>query len=191
MMDEHEYEKFLLPLNREIDEIVDYLDGLETIISQTTNEPQKHVIIYKECYQRFYAYAERLGEKIEHLLFKRHYVPGLVAKDAEFQKSVDVELATLARDHRVAKAVNEAGGRNLFGLHPVGHISNSRLAAQEYKKSCSTLNDIHNLIGTLENHLKRIYFRRTQAHLLPPHRKLLKRHEVLKLFGLSAHELVV
>ena len=162
-------EEILFSLIQCLHKVDDCIDGLEFIISNSTQHPMKHQAVFKECYQMSACYLEELQSRLEDLLkFPIHLL-------------MDVKLAEIA--HQYSQEFLQSFLHFVKNIPPSTEISLPGLALNWYKTLEIELNKVHRLTYEMKERLKEIHFFSTNIHLLIQPRTLHKRHAVLKLFN--------
>jgi hypothetical protein len=80
----NEFDKIIIHLLRDLYQVDDCIDGIETFQSQVESEVSKHAEVYKECYQLFLSFVGDLKACLKHFL------------EFPFHKTMDESLADIS-----------------------------------------------------------------------------------------------
>lgn len=163
----HDFENVFFSLMQKLYRVDDCVDGLEFIISKSSENPTKHQKIFKECYQMSLCFLDELQSSINDLLKFPIY---------------------LLSDIKLSEIMHTFSQEKLQSL--VDFIKNSPTAITDPGTSFQwqmqleqELTKIIRFLYEFKKRIKELHLRKTDIHLLTQSPKLFKRHAVLKLFA--------
>jgi hypothetical protein len=163
----YDFENTFSSLMQKFYRVDDCVDGLEFIISQSSENPTKHKKIFKECYQMSLCYLDELQSSLNDLLKFPIYLLS------------DIKISEIIHKYSQEKF------QSLFDFikNSPTAIIHPGIAFDWQRKMEQELTKIVRFIYEFKERLKELYLRKTDIHLLTHPPKLFKRHAVLKLFS--------
>ncbi len=164
-----DFEKIISSLIQHVYKVDDCLDGLEFILSYSKEDLIKHSEIYKESYQLSLSFINDLKEDLQKLLgFPYHQLMDDKISDITYDYSKN-HLQTLLNFAEKYTSLIQ--------------VNDPRLALKQYDTLQNEVSKLHNFMNELRDRLAKIYFSRTNIHLLTVPSELFKRHAVIKLYS--------
>lgn len=163
-----EFDKIVIHLLRDLYQVDDCVDGIETIQSEIEFKAKRHADVYKECYQLFLSFAGDLEVRLKQFL------------DFPFHKTMDEPLIDLP--YRFTKEKLPELLEKIRQIKPIDQITNAQMAQRQYQMFMPDLHTLRQFLYTFRKRLEDLYFVKTDIHLLTLPDTLYKIHLVLKLF---------
>lgn len=164
-----DFEKIFPSLMQHIYKVDDCLDGLEFILSYSKKDLIKHSEIYKESYQLSLIFMSELNENLKKLL------------DFPFHQLMDDKIADITYNY--SKNHLQLFLEFTEKYTSLSHVNIPRQALKQYDALQSEVSKLYNFMNELRDRLAKIYFSKTDIHLLTLPSKLFKRHSVRKLYS--------
>jgi hypothetical protein len=164
----HNFEQLTFLLIQAVYLVDDSLDGLEFILSYSKDDLVKHAKVYKESYQLSLSFLQELREHLVKLL------------DFPFHEFMDKALSEIIYDY--SKTELPSFLKLCEKYLAISHVDDRRKALNQYGILEKQLGYLQNFINHLRDQLAKIYFSKTNNHLLTLSSKLFKRHLVIKLY---------
>lgn len=164
-----DFEKIISSLMQLVYKVDDCLDGLEFILSYSKENLIKHSEIYKESYQLSLSYLNELKGDLQKLLsFPFHHLMDDKISDITYNYSKDY-LQNFLNFTEKYSSLNQ--------------VNNPRQALKQYDTLQNEVNKLHNFMNEFRDQLAKLYFSRTNIHLLTLPSELFKRHATIKLYS--------
>lgn len=164
-----DFEKIIFSLIQIVYKVDDCLDGLEFVLSYSKEDLVKHSEIYRESYQMSLSFLNELREELQKLLgFPFHQLMDDKISDIAYHYSRS-HLQTFLKFTEKYTSLNQ--------------VNNPRQALKQYDTLLSEVGKLHNFMNELRDQLVKIYFSRTNIHLLTLPSELFKRHAIMKLYS--------
>jgi hypothetical protein len=165
----NDFEKIIFSLIQLVYKVDDSLDGLEFVLSYSKEDLVKHSEIYRESYQLSLSFLNELREEVQKLLgFPFHQLMDDKISDIAYQYSKN-HLQTFLKFTEKYTSLSQ--------------VNNPREALKQYETILGEVNKLHNFMNELRDQLAKIYFSRTNIHLLTLPSELYKRHVIIKLYS--------
>ena len=166
-----EFDNIVIYLLRDLYQVDDCIDGIETILSEVELNTNRHSEIHKECHQLFLSFVSDLEARLKQFLeFPFHKMMDEPLADIPYQFSKE-ELPALLETIKQIKLIQ---------------ITNAQSAILQYQMFMREFHILKQFICTFRKKLEDLYFVTTDAHLLSESTTLHKRHLVLSLFFTDA-----
>lgn len=166
-----EFDKMVIQLLRDLHQVDDCVDGIETIQNELELKANKHVEVYKECYQLFLSFVGDLEARLKQFL------------EFPFHKMMDELLADIP--YRFSKEKLPQFLERIRQIKPIDQITHAQLAARQYQMFMPEFHVLRQFIYTFRKRLEDLYFVKTDIHLRSLSKSLYKRHLVLELFSID------
>lgn len=164
-----DFEKIIFSLIQLVYKVDDCLDGLEFILSYSKENIVKHSEIYRESYQLSLSFLNELREEVQKLL------------GFPFHQLMDDKISDIAYQYSRNRLQNFLKFTERYiSLNQVNH---PREALKQYDTLLSEVGKLHNFMNEFRDQLAKIYFSRTNIHLLTLPSELFKRHAIMKLYS--------
>lgn len=165
----NDFEKIISSLIQLVYKVDDCLDGLEFIFSYSKGDLVKHSEIYRESYQLSLGFLNELREELQKLLgFPFHHLMDDKISDIAYHYS-RYHLQTFLKFTERYTSLSQ--------------VNNPREALKQYDTFMDEIGKLHNFMNALRDQLAKIYFSRTNIHLLTLPSELFKRHAIIKLYS--------
>lgn len=164
-----DFEKIFSSLIQFIYKVDDCLDGLEFVLRYSKEDLIKHSEIYKESYQLSLSFLNELKVELQKLL------------NFPFHQLMDDKISDIT--YHYSKSYLQLFLKFTEKYTSLGHVNDPRQALKQYDTLQSELNTLYNFMNELRNQLEKIYFSRTNTHLLTLPSELFKRHSITKLYS--------
>jgi len=162
-------EEIIFFLIQYVHKVDDCLDGLEYVLSFSKGDLVKHSEIYRESYQLSLSFLNELKEDLQKLLgFPFHQLMDDKISDITYNYSKN-HVQTFLKFIEKYTSLNQ--------------VNDPRQALRQYDILQGELNKLHNFMNELRDQLAKIYFSRTNIHLLTLPSELFKRHIIIKLYS--------
>lgn len=163
----HDFENTFFSLMQKLYRVDDCVDGLEFIITESSENPTRHQKIFKECYQMSLCYLDELQSSLNNLLKFPIYLFS------------DIKISEIMHKYSQEKLQSFFD----FIKNSPTTITDSGIAFHWQRELAQELTKIHRFLYEFKERLKELHFRKTDIHLLTHPPTLSKRHAVLKLFA--------
>jgi hypothetical protein len=164
-----DFEKIIFSLIQLVYKVDDCLDGLEFVLSYSKEDLVKHSEIYRESYQMSLSFLNELREELQKLLcFPFHQLMDDKISDITYHYSRSYLQTFLKFTEKYTS---------------LSQVNDPRQALKQYDALQSEVSKLHNFMNELRNQLAKIYFSRTNIHLLTLPTELSKRHAIIKLYS--------
>ena len=163
------FEKIVIQLLRNLYQMDDCVDGIETILSEKERKVSRHGDIYKECYQLFLSFISDLKIRLK------------IFFEFPFHKMMDESLADIS--YRFSKEKLPQLLKKMEQIQSIDRIINVQSAVRQYQVFMPEFDVLRQFIYTFRKRLEDLYFIETDVHLLSLPTTLYKRHLVLDLFS--------
>lgn len=164
-----DFEKIIFSLIQFVYKVDDCLDGLEFVLSYAKENLVKHSEVYRESYQLSLSFLNELREEVQKLL------------DFPFHQLMDDKISDIA--YHYSKSHLQTFLTFAKKYTSLNQVNNPREALKQYDTLISEMNKLHLFMNTLRDQLAKIYFFRTNIHLLTLPSELFKRHAIRKLYS--------
>jgi hypothetical protein len=164
-----DFEKIFFSLIQHIYKVDDCLDGLEFILSYSKEDLIKHSEIYRESYQLSLSFLNELRIELQKLL------------DFPFHQLMDDKISDIT--YHYSKSHLQIFLEFTEKYTSLSQVNDPRQALKQYDILQGELNKLYNFMNELRNQLAKIYFSRTNIHLLTLPSELFKRHTIIKLYS--------
>lgn len=168
----NEFDKTVIHLLRDLYQVDDCIDGIETIQNEMDLKSQRHAEVYKECYQLFLSFISDLEVRLKQFL------------EFPFHKMMDELLADIP--YQFSKEKLPQFFEKIRQVKPIDQITSVQLAIRQYQLFMPEFHALRQFIYTFRKRLEDLYFVKTDIHLLSLPNTLYKRHLVLELFPVDA-----
>lgn len=165
----NDFEKIIFFLIQLVYKVDDCLDGLEFVLSYSKTDLVKHSEIYRESYQLSLSFLNELREELQKLL------------DFPFHHLMDDKISDIA--YHYSRSHLQAFLKFTERYTSLSQVNNPREALKQYDTLMSEISKLHHFVNELRDQLAKIYFLRTNMHLLTLPSELFKRHAIIKLYS--------
>lgn len=164
-----DFEKTISSLIQHVYKIDDCLDGLEFVLSYSKEDLVKHSEIYRESYQLSLSFLNELSEELQKFLgFPFHQLMDDRISDITYNYT-RIHLQTFLKFTEKYISLNQ--------------VNEPRQALKQYETLKSEISKLHIFMNEFRDQLAKIYFSKTNVHLLKLPSELFKRHTIMKLYS--------
>lgn len=165
----NDFDKIVIQLLRDLYQVDDYVDGIETIQEKKELKVSRHEEIFKECYQLFLSFNSDLKVRLKQFFA------------FPFHKMMDEPLADIS--YRFSQEKLPQLLEKIEQIQSIDQITNVQSAVRQYQIFMPEFDVLRQFIYTFRKRLTDLYFVKTDIHLLSLRTTLYKRHLVLDLFS--------
>lgn len=166
---DNDFEKMMFSLIQFVYKVDDCLDGLEFIFSYSKADLVKHSEIYRESYQLSLSFLNELREELQKLL------------GYPFHHLMDDKISDIA--YHYYRSHLQTFLKFTERYTSLSQVNNPREALRQYDTLMDEIGKLHNFMNALRDQLAKIYYSRTNIHLLTLPSELFKRHVIIKLYS--------